>query len=407
MRQWAAWSAAAVLAAALAFFLVTRSSPGERHDETPTAARAPAATPAPVDARRPVPAAAPVATAERRGALDLASIAAALDEELVPLASNIRILALEADEARLCAGKPVWLRARFEGATEPVVGRFLWTTPNGLALEPGTAARWTPDAPGPHEVRFQVVRSLERKRVGLLVERTLTLQVEECNDGPSPLEVKVTQDRERVQLTALASVETGGGFAWDFGDGKTELTDEPRVRHEYPVLELGAGEVRSYRVVVEAHALDGTPLRATANITVRGLPKPPAPEPVALELGEAVWDEGARRWRRTLEVHNRSPDAIVWEAAERRTHWDDGRVETRALAVTELVAIDSRKELGGFAGQVRVDASELAPGVRAIVDTLRGRDATGAPVVLTWAAYDREDVAPKSPLPPARTPSSP
>lgn len=404
MRRWAVWSAAAVLAVAIVVFLVTRAPSGERHDETPPATRAPAAAPVPTDVRRrpAPPAVTPGATAS--GTLDLASIAAALDEELVPRASNIRILTLEADEVRLCAGRPVWLRARFEGATEPVVGRFLWTTPNGLALEPGTAARWTPDAPGSHEVRFQVVRSLERKRVALLAERTLTLQVEACDDGPPPLEVKVTQDRERVQLTALASVETVGGFAWDFGDGKTEFTDAPRVRHEYPVLELGAGEVRSYRVAVEAHARDGAPLRATTNITVRGLPKPPAPEPVSLELGEAVWDDGARRWRRTLEVHNRSPDAVVWESAERRTHWDDGRVETRTLAVAELVAIDARKELGGFAGHVSVDASALAPGVRAVVDTLRGRDATGAPVVLTWAAYEREDVAPKPPLPPARTP---
>lgn len=403
MRRWAAWCAVAVLAAALVVFFVTRAPSDERQDETPTATRAPAATPPPVE-RRPVPpAAAPGATVGVRGTLDLASIAAALDEELVPLASNIRILALEADEVRLCAGKPVWLRARFEGATEPVVGRFLWTTPNGLALEPGTAARWTPDAPGSHEVRFQVVRSLERKRVALLAERTLTLQVEACDDAPAPLEVKVTQDRERVQLTALASVETVSGFAWDFGDGKTEFTDAPSVRHEYPVLELGPGEVRSYRVVVEAHARDGAPLRATTSITVRGLPRPPEPEPVALELGEAVWDDGARRWRRTLEVHNRSPDAVVWETAERRIHWDDGRVETRTPAVSELVTIDSRKELGGFAGQVSVDASELAPGVRAVVDTLRGRNSEGAPVVLTWVAYDREDVAPKSPLPPART----
>ncbi|WP_375770682.1 PKD domain-containing protein [Archangium gephyra] len=403
MRRWAAWSAAAVLAAALVVFLVTRAPSGERHEETPAATRAPAAAPVPADVRhRPAP---PTVTpgATARGALDLASIAAALDEELVPLASNIRILQLEADEVRLCAGRPVWLRARFEGATEPVVGRFLWTTPNGLALEPGTAARWTPDAPGSHEVRFQVVRSLERKRVALLAERTLTLQVEACDDKQQPLEVKVNQDRERVQLIALASVETVGGFAWDFGDGTTELTDAPRVRHEYPVLELGPGEVRSYRVVVEAHARDGASLRTTTNITVRGLPKPPAPEPVTLELGEAVWDDGAGRWRRTLEVHNRSPDAIVWETAERRSHWDDGRVETRTLAVTELVAIDSRKELGGFAGQVSVAASELAPGVRAVVDTLRGRNSEGAPIVLTWAAYEREDVAPKSPLPPART----
>jgi hypothetical protein len=46
-----------------------------------------------------------------------------------------------------------------------------------------------------------------------------------------------------------------GGFAWDLGDGKTVVTDEPRVRHEYPVVELGAHEVRAHRVVVEAHGL--------------------------------------------------------------------------------------------------------------------------------------------------------
>jgi hypothetical protein len=404
MRRWAVWSAAAVLAAAIAFFIVTRATWDEPH-ETPTVARAPADAPVPADARhRPaLPASERRATAARSGALDGAAIAAALDEELVPLASNIRILELEADEARLCVGRPVWLRARFEGATQPVVGRFLWMTPNGLALEPGTAAQWTPHAPGSHEVRFQVVRSLERKRVGLLAERTMMAQVDDCDDGPPQLSVKVNQDRERVELIAIASVETVGGFAWDFGDGKSVVTDAPRVRHEYPVLELGAKEVRSYRVVVEAHALDGAPLRATTSVSVRGLPNPPAPEPVTLELGEAVWDEGARRWRRTLEVHNRSPSAVVWDAAERRTHWDDGRIETRTLAVAELVAIDSRKELGGFAGHVSVDASELAPDVRALVDTLRGRDEAGAPVVLTWVSYDREDVASKPPLPPART----
>ena len=61
---------------------------------------------------------------------------------------------------------------------------------------------------------------------------------------------------------------------------------------ELPGMILGAGEVRSYRVAVEAHARDGAPLRATTNITVRGLPK--AAKQERLDLRLAIGAVGAQ-----------------------------------------------------------------------------------------------------------------
>jgi hypothetical protein len=398
MRR-AAWVAAAVVAAVVLVVVlvarrggrgdsgVDRSAPGDR----------PAAPsrvgPAPVPAgQAPVPA-----------VIDDSVIAQVLDEELVAVTSGIRIAELAVDEPHPCAGRPVWLRARTEGDAGDgrLVSRWIWATGSRLSMQPGASVSFTAPGAGTYPIRFQLVRALGGKRIGVLAERTLALPVVDCGSGPAPLRVESTVAGGRVDFTVLAGVSTRGGFTWDFGDGQTHTTDGPTVRHDYPILELGAEEVRAYQVAVEVATADGASLRATTGVTLRGQASPPLPPAIAAELGDAVWDEDARRWQRRIEVDNRARPAIVWERGERHSLHDDDRITTRTLTVAELLTIAEAREAGGFVATVTVTAAETTPGVRRITDRLHGRDASGEDATLTWVAWDRDDFVPDPAVPAA------
>jgi hypothetical protein len=390
MRR-AAWTAAAMAAVVVFVVLVARrGGRGAGGVDQPAPADRPTAPPRVGQA--PVPA-----------AIDDTAIAQILDEELVAVTSGIRIAELAADEAQPCAGRPVWLRARTEGDVGEgrLVSRWIWATDSRLSMQPGASVSFTAPNAGTYPIRFQLVRALGGKRIGVLAERTLALQVVDCGSGPAPLRIESTVTGGRVDFTALASVSTHGGFTWDFGDGQTHTTDGPTVRHDYPILELGAEELRAYRVAVEVATTDGASLRATAGVTLRGQVSPPLPPAIAAELGDAVWDEDARRWQRRIEVDNRERPAILWARGERHSLHDDDRITTRTLTVAELLTISETREAGGFVATVTVTAAETPPGVRRITDRLHGRDASGEEATLTWVVWDRDDFVPDPAAPAA------
>lgn len=391
----AAWAAAAVAVVVVLVVLVSRragGASGSRGDAgRAQAAPADRLTAPPRLGQAPVPA-----------AIDDATIAQILDEELVAVTSGIRIAELAADEPQPCAGRPTWLRARTEGdaGEGSLVSRWIWATGSRLSMQPGASVSFTAPGAGTYPIRFQLVRSLGGKRIGVLAERTLALQVVDCGSGPAPLRVESTVTGGRVDFTALAGVPTRGGFTWDFGDGQTHTTDGPTVRHDYPILELGSEELRAYQVAVEVATADGASLRATTGVTLRGQANPPLPPAIAVELGDAIWDEDARRWQRRIEVDNRARPAITWERGERHALHDDDHITTRTLTVAELLTISEARKAGGFVATVTVTAAETTPGVRRITDRLHGRDASGDEATLTWVAWDRDDFAP-TPVAPA------
>jgi hypothetical protein len=392
----AAWAGAAIVAAVVLVVLIARrdgrgAGGGDGSGNQPAPADRRMAPPR--GGQAPVPA-----------AIDDVTIAEVLGEELVAVTSGIRITELAADEPQPCAGRPVWLRARTEGDAGEggLVSRWIWATDSRLSMQPGASVSFTAPDAGTYPIRFQLVRALGGKRIGVLAERTLALQVIDCGSEPAPLRVEATVTGGRVDFTALAGVPTRGGFTWDFGDGQTQTTDGPTVRHDYPILELDAKEVRDYRVAVEVATADGASLRATAGVILRGQANPPLPPAIAAELGDAVWDEDTRRWQRRIEVDNRERPAITWERGERHSLHDDDRITTRALTVAELLTISEAREAGGFVATVTVTAAETPPNVRRITDRLHGHDASGEEATLTWVVWDRDDFAPDPAAPAAR-----
>lgn len=391
MRR-AAWAAPVVIAAIIGVLALSRRGGGANDSEQ--APEGSARRNRPVVAAMPAPVAVPAP-------VDDAAIARVLGEELVPVASSVTIAELATDQPGPCAGRPVLLRSRLAGdaGQDPLVSRWIWTTSERLSMHPGATARFTAPAPGRYPIRFQVVRSLGGARIGVLAETTLELDVIDCGSGPAPLQVTSTVTGGRADLTALAASPTQGGYAWDFGDGERQTTDAPTVRHDYPILELRDREERTYQVTVEVAGADGTPLRATTAIVLRGQVNPPLPPAIAAELGDATWDDGDRRWHRRLTVDNRERPAIRWERGERHTEHDGDRVSSRKLTVPELLAITEERQGGGFVATVTVTAAETGPGVRRITDRLYGHDAAGEEASLTWVAWDRDDFEP-DPSPP-------
>lgn len=391
MRR-AAWAAPAVIAAIiLVLVLSRRGGHSDVSAETPVAKTRPTRPAAPA---APAPIAVPAA-------VDDAAIAQVLGEELAPVASTVTIAELGTDQLQPCAGREVLLRSRLAGdaGQDRLVSRWIWATSERLSMQPGATARFTAPAPGHYPIRFQLVRSLGGARVGVLAERTLELDVADCGSGPPALQVTSTVIGGRADFTALAAVPTQGGYTWDFGDGDRRTSDGPTVRHDYPILELRDREERTYQVSVEVAGADGTSLRATTAVALRGQANPPLPPAIAAELGDPTWDEHDRRWRRQITVDNRERPVITWERGERHTQYNDKRIASRNLTVAELLAITEQRQAGGFVATVTVTADETGPGVRRITDRLFGHDAAGEEASLTWVAWDREDFEP-DPAPP-------
>ncbi|WP_224245119.1 PKD domain-containing protein [Hyalangium gracile] len=363
--------------------------------EAPEAVQPP---PVPAPVARPPPDS--VATSERSS---WEVLAAALHEEMVPLASSVVVEAIERDRPWVCQGEPTALSARLGGVPEPgAVYRWVWLTgPGSAELHPGPTVQWkAPETPGTYAVRFQVCRDLGGRRVGVLAERLVEIDVRPCGAGErqsqEPLRLTVTQRRQGTFLLQALS-QTGAridSYRWDFGDGTTGTTTEPRVEHSFPLQHLGPHDTRSFTVRVEAFVSQGPPLTAMAFVLTRGSPPNDEPSPVELEVSRwSAQPDGG--WRSDVVVRELSPD-ITWDRVERVTRYWDGGVEVATRKWSEGLHVEERLEQGGFRGYTVVSPAESAPGIKQILDFLYGYDSAGQEVVISWSPY-KSDAPPVPP----------
>lgn len=339
------------------------------------------------------------------------ALSAALNEERVVVPSGVVVEGIERDREWVCAGESTALSARVGGAREPgTVYRWVWPTQGGAELHPGPELKWrAPERAGRYVVRFQACRDLGGRRVGVLAEREVAIDVRACGAGErqaeEPLRIELAQLRQGA--FAFSAVSQGRApiesYAWDFGDGTTATTAEPRVEHAYAVEQLGPDELRSFTVKLRAVA-GGVPLEATAFAPTRG--QPPSEEPPPVELTISRWrpDPGGNGWRSDVVIQPTSSD-ISWERLERIIVDWDGNVDTLTRPWGERVHVQEDLGQGGFRGYVTVAPSESTPDVKQILDALYGRDAAGQEVVVRWSPFKRE-AAPR-PLKPEDAPPPP
>ncbi|QRO02781.1 PKD domain-containing protein [Archangium violaceum] len=341
-------------------------------------------------------------------------LSAALHEERVSLASSVVVEGIDQDRPWVCAGESMGLSARLGGVPEPgAVQRWVWPVAGGGAeLHPGPTLQWrAPKAAGRYFVRFQVCTDLGGRRVGVLAERDVEVEVRQCAEGEGqrdePLRLGVVQ---RGQGTfAFEALYQGGertvAFAWDFGDGTAATTTEPRVEHSYPLQGLEPQEVRSFTVRLQARLGRGGPLEATAFALVRGQPPSDVPPPVDLRVSRWRPLPEGEGWRSEVVVYAPDGSALTWERLERISlHWD-GQADTVTRAWNEAIHVEEHLGHGGFRGYVTVSASEAPPDIKQILDFLYGRDAAGQEVVVSWSPFKREappGLSSDAPAPPPR-----
>lgn len=337
-----------------------------------------------------------------------------LGERVVELPSDVTVDRIDTDRPWVCAGEPIALSARISGlepgatlgAAPGVVYRWLWRGPDGVELHPGPAMHWrAPPAAGTYAVRFQVCQDLGGRRIGVLAERAMDIEVRACATTESqhdePLRLRVVQRGHgafafHAEHHGEASVEA---YDWDLGDGATETTIEPVLEHGYATDDLGPHHTRSAMVSVQARLANGQLASARAMIMMRGQPAArdrdsgdqPAPTPTpTIELDIARWQPrpDGQGWDSELTVQ--SPDSdITWDRLERTTRTFDGREDVATRDVTEVIRIDEHLGRGGFRGVVEVDASEVPAEVKQIIDALYGHDAMGNEVVISWSPFKR------------------
>ncbi len=367
------------------------SGPGARAPSTPVV------PPSGPSAPKPPPrvSASPVST---RGE----ALSAALREERVSLASSVVIEAIDTDRPWVCAGEAMGLSARLGGVPEPgAVSRWVWPVSGGGAeLHPGPTLQWrAPPVAGRYPVRFQVCTDLGGRRVGVLAEREVELDVRPCGEGEGqryePLHLGVTQ-RGQGSFTFLALYQGGervSAYAWDFGDGTTATTAEPRVEHTYSLQDLAPQEPRSFTVRLQARLERGAPLEATAFALTRG--QPPSDEPPPVELQVSRWRPrtDGDGWRSDVVVRAPENTDITWERFERVFLRWEGEADIDTRAWSEVVYVAEDLGHGGFRGYVTVSPSEASPDIKQILDFLYGRDASGKEVVVSWSPFKREPPA--------------
>jgi hypothetical protein len=375
------------------------SSPAERSPLPLEHPRSPPLAPAPP--RAPVP---PTGTSGD-------ALAQALGEERVVLPSSVRVDRIEQDRAWVCAGEAMGLSAHLGGVPEPgAVFRWVWPTAEGRAeLHPGPTLQWkAPPEAGTYPVRFQVCRDLGGRRVGVLAERELELDVRPCGaeagQRQGPLRIGVTQQGPGTfTFQALYQGEEPiSAYTWDVGDGSRSPTSGPRLAHTYELSGLGAQEPRSFTVKLQARLEHGRLLEATTFVLTRGQPAPSALP--AAELQVSRWRPLAQGagWRSDVVV--RAPDGtdLAWERLERVSVPWEGEALIDSRAWRERVSVEEDLGHGGFRGHVTVSPAEAGPDIKQILDFLHGHDAAGQEVVVSWSPFKREPPAdsPRAPGPP-------
>lgn len=346
-----------------------------------------------------------------------------LHEERVTLASGVVVEAVDTDRPWVCAGEPIQLSARVGGEQgSGAVYRWIWrATEGGAELHPGTAIAWTaPKVAGNYSVHFQVCQDLGGRRVGVLAERTVAIEVRRCGAAESqeaePLRIGVIQrGHGSFSFQALyQGHEPVAEYAWDFGDGVSVNTGESAAEHIYPAEDLGPEKVKSFPVKLRARLASGKTHEAAAFALVRGQPlskgsKGEELAPVALEISR--WHprpEGGWQSELAIQVQGDVQGGqgrgsgetgtgtdIQWDRLERILLHDDGRTNAITRSVDEVLTLDERLGHGGFRGRVLVSAADAAPDVRQIIDVLHGHDGAGKEVTVSWTPYKREP----SPLP--------
>ncbi len=334
------------------------------------------------------------------------ALSAALNEERVSLTSSVVVEGIDTDRPWVCAGEVMGLSARLGGEPEPgAVYRWVWPVAgSGAELHPGSTLQWrAPETAGRYRVRFQVCTDLGGRRVGVLAEREIELDVRRCGEQETqrnePLRIAVNQGGQ-ASFTFQALYQGRArvvAYAWDFGNGAVSTTSEPRVEYSYAtdLQGLGPQEVKSFTVRLQARLDRGGPLEATAFALIRGQPPSDTPPPVDLRVSR--WrplPEGG--WRSDVVVRVPEGTAVTWERLERVSlHWD-GQADTSMRPWREVLQVEEVLGNGGFRGYVTVSASEASPGIKQILDSLYGHDAAGQEVVVSWSPFKREP-APEQP----------
>lgn len=336
------------------------------------------------------------------------ALSAALNEERVSLASSVVVEGIDMDRSWVCAGEAIRLSARLGGEPEPgAVFRWVWPVSGGGAeLNPGQTLQWrAPTAAGRYRVRFQVCKDLGGRRVGVLAEREVELDVRSCGEDEGqehePLRLGVTQGGQGTfSFQALyQGHERVTAYAWDFGDGTGSTTTEPTVEHTYSLQELGAQETRSFTVRLQARLDRGGPLEATTFVLARGQPPADVPPPVELRISRWRPDPESGGWRSEVVVRAPEKADITWERLERvLVHWD-GEADFATHAWREVIHVEEHFEHGGFRGYVTVRSAEASADIKQILDSLYGHDATGKEVVVSWSPFKREPPVDSSRVP--------
>lgn len=399
------WILAAALALAALIMVPWLRCRGQDH--APGADPGPAAPPTP---EAGVPSSAPGAgTAGPPAPLPVlpagaADLHASLGEEAVPVASDVVVEAIDADRAWLCAGESpgvVDLAARVSGVAPGAVQRWIWRRADGaVELQPGAAIAWSaPATPGWYRVHFQLCTDLGGRRIGVLAERAIAVEVRACAAGETSaaLRIAVSQRGHGVfAFSAVVADQSGAeapitGYVWDFGDGAQATTAGPTAEHAYAVATLGAQDEARFSVRSTAHRAGAGPLAAAATVLVRGFPEPRTEGPVALEIGRWQLEPARNRWQSPITVRPRDQQ-ITWDRLERITKFVDDRVDMATLDWHDVIAIDEGLAGGGFRGHVLVPAEQVPPDVRQIIDILYGHTSGGEEVTVSWTPFKRPPV---------------
>ncbi|RKH09029.1 PKD domain-containing protein [Corallococcus sp. CA053C] len=380
-----------LLSVAIAWVLLRDGESSLRPTVTPAPERVAEVTPAPAVRARLRPLAPDVVPPAATGA----ALSAALNEERVEVSSSARIEGIDADRPWVCTGELLTLSARTGGEAEPgMVSRWVWPgSETGAELQPGARLPWrAPATAGRYFVRFQLCKDLGGRRVGVLAEQVVSIDVRTC--GPDEgqahaLRVEVSQRGNEAFSFRAVSPKPATTYRWDFGDGSSTVTTEPGATHAYAAQAPGEPDVRSFTVSLSARGAEGEQT-VTTFVQVRAQPPSDAPPGAILKVERVTGRAASEGWRSQVQVDVPEGSDVTWERVERLTvTWDD-QVDVRTSGWREVITVEQDLGRGGFRGHVTVLPSDVRPDVKQVIDFLHGRDAKGQEVSLSWASYKAE-----------------